>query len=100
VHVGLHHHREQRPVNAPAPLQQRREERPLTELGDLELDITGWSRQQARPMTVALVRARLGSLMRLGTDERGRFRLDQLLQDPLQAGADPVGELARLQRVK
>ena len=32
VHVGLHHHREQRPVDAPAPLQQRREERALPQL--------------------------------------------------------------------
>ena len=41
VHVGLHHHREQRPVDPAAPLQQRREERSLTQLRDLQLDIAG-----------------------------------------------------------
>jgi hypothetical protein len=41
VHLGLHDHREQRPVDPAAGLQQRREERSLPQLGDPQLDITG-----------------------------------------------------------
>jgi hypothetical protein len=40
VHIGLHHHRQQRPVDATAWLQQRREERALAQLGDPKFDIT------------------------------------------------------------
>jgi hypothetical protein len=39
VDVGLHHHRQQRPVDPAAGLQQGGEEGPLAQLGDLELDI-------------------------------------------------------------
>jgi dihydrofolate reductase len=34
VHIGLHHHREQSPIDPARPLQQRREERALTQLRD------------------------------------------------------------------
>ena len=39
MHVGLHHHREQGAVDPSSPLQQRRKERSLAQLGDLELDV-------------------------------------------------------------
>jgi hypothetical protein len=40
VHIGLHHHRQQRPVDATVWLQHRREERALAQLGDPKFDIT------------------------------------------------------------
>ena len=49
-------------------------------------------------MPVALGRARLGPFVRAGADDRGRFGLDQLLEDPLQRRADRVGHLAGLER--
>jgi hypothetical protein len=98
VHVGLHHHRVQGPVDPPAPLQQRREEAALAQLRDRQLDVPRRGRDQLRAMPVALRRASLGALMRAGADDRGRFRFDQLLQDPLQRGADRVGHLPGLER--
>jgi hypothetical protein len=47
---------------------------------------------------VALRGAGVGPLVRAGTDHRGRFGFDQLVQDPLQAGADRVSHLAGLKR--
>ena len=63
MHVGLHHHREQGAVDPSAPLQQRREERSLAQLRDLELDIARRCRQQTSPVPVALRCASLGALM-------------------------------------
>src|SRR5918994_863279 len=98
VDVGLHHHREQGPVDPPAPLQQRREARPSAQLRDLQLDITSRCRQQPRTVTIALGRAAVGPLVRVGADHQGGFGLDQLLENPLQRRADGVGHLAGLQR--
>ncbi len=98
VDVGLHHHREQGPVDASAPLQQRREERPGPQLGDLQLEVPCGSGQQARPVPVALVGASLGPLVRAGADHRCGFGFDQLVEDPLQARADRVGHLPGSER--
>ena len=46
VDVGLHHHREQGPVDAPAPFQDRREEAALAQLRDLQLNVAGLGGQQ------------------------------------------------------
>jgi hypothetical protein len=55
VHVGLHDHREQRPIDPAALLQQRREERSLPQLRDLQLDVASRRRQQPgrRPLRCA-----------------------------------------------
>ena len=58
VHVGLHHHREQRLVDPAAPLQQRREERPGPQLRDRHLHVPGRGGHQPSPIPVALSRAR------------------------------------------
>ena len=63
VHVGLHHHREQGPVDTPAPFQQGREERPGPQLRDLQLDIARRGGHQPGPVTVALRGPGLGALM-------------------------------------
>jgi hypothetical protein len=54
VHIGLHDHRQQGPVDAAARLQQRREEGTLSQLGDLELDIAGLGRQQPGAAAIAM----------------------------------------------
>jgi hypothetical protein len=41
VDVGLHHDRQQRPVDAPAGFQQRREERALPQFWDAQFDVAG-----------------------------------------------------------
>jgi hypothetical protein len=41
VQVGLHHHREQRLIHPPAPLQQGREERAGPQLRDPQLQVAG-----------------------------------------------------------
>ena len=46
--VGLDHHRIQRLVDATAGLQDRREERPLAQLRDPQLDVTGLGCDQPR----------------------------------------------------
>jgi hypothetical protein len=90
VHVSLHHHREQGPVDAPAPLEHRQEEAAAAQLRDLELHVAGLGRQQPATAAVALVRARLRALIRRGTDHLGRLRLDQRLEHHLDALADHV----------
>ena len=97
---GLHHHRVEGPVDPSTPLQQRREERPRPQLGDLQLQVTGLGRPQARAVPVALRHAVLAAFERAGTDLGGGLRLDQLLDDPLQARADRVGHLPGTERVE
>jgi 2-phosphosulfolactate phosphatase len=98
VHVALRDHGEQRPVDPPLPLEQRREGRPLAQLGDRQLNVARLGGEQPGSVLVALSRARLGALVGCGADERGRLRLDELLEDSLQARADLVGHLAGLER--
>ena len=100
VDVGLHHHREQGPVDAPAPLEDGGEERSLPQLGDLELHIPGLRGQQAVPAAVALGRSSFGALEALGADDIGRLGLDQRLQDELDAFADHVDVPAGADRVE
>ena len=47
--VGLDDHCEQRPVDAPPPFQDGREEASRAQLGDLEIDVAGLGRQQPIP---------------------------------------------------
>ena len=42
MHERFHDHRPQRPVDAAAGLEQRREERTLPQLGDLKFDVAGF----------------------------------------------------------
>ena len=90
MHVGLHHHREQRPVDPAPPLQHRGEERPAAQLRDPQLDVARFGRQQPRPSAVALVRARLGALVQAGADHLRRLGVDQRLEHHLDARTDHV----------
>ena len=68
VHVGLHDHGEEGPVDAPTALEQRREERPLAELRDLELEIASLGGQRPGPVPVSLGGSRIGPFEAAGTD--------------------------------
>ena len=63
---------------------------PRAQLRDLELDVAGLGREQARPMAVAVVRALVGSLVGCGADHAGRLGLDERLEDELDARADQI----------
>ncbi|GFG84093.1 hypothetical protein MALGJ_07690 [Mycolicibacter algericus] len=78
----------QRLVDAAAPLQQGREERPGTQFGDLYLDIPGGGRHRFGAVPVALSGPALDSLVAVGTDRIGGFGLDQRLQP----GPDQLGK--------
>ena len=88
VHVGLHDHRVQGPIDPPATLEQRREERPGAQLRDLRLDVSDRGRDRLRAVAVAVGRAALGALVAVGADLRRGFGLDQRLQ----AGPHQLGE--------
>jgi len=94
MQVGLHHHREQRLINPPAPLQQRGEERACTQLGDAQLQIPSGGRQRPGAVAVAQVGARVGALTGRSTDHRGQLGLDQGLVDRLGGLADTVVHLS------
>jgi hypothetical protein len=76
MHVGLHHHREQRPIDPATSLEKAREERALAQLGDRQLDIPSGGRHQLSTMPVALGHPAVAALMRAGADHCGRLGLD------------------------
>src|SRR5215211_4119850 len=100
VHVGLHDHRQQGPVDTAAGLQQRREEGALAQLGDLELDITGLGRQQPRSGAVAVRSALLGPFIGPSPDVLGGLDLDQRLEHQSQPFADDVQVTAGAQCIQ
>jgi hypothetical protein len=100
VDVGLHHHRQQRPVDPAAGLQQGGEEGALAQLGDLELDIARLGRQQPRPRAVAVGGTASAALIAAGADPLGSLGLDQRLQHQGEALADDVEVTAGTQRIQ
>jgi hypothetical protein len=90
MHIGLHHHRQQRPVDPSAWLHQRREERPLAQLGDAQLDVAGLGRQQPRSRPVAMCGALLAALIGPSADVLGGLGIDQCLEHQGQPLADDV----------
>ncbi len=89
--VGLHHHRVQRHVDPAPRCEQRREERPGPDLRDPHRQITRGGRDGLVTGAVALGRARVGALVRLGTDVGGRLGVDELLHDRAE---QPAHQLA------
>jgi hypothetical protein len=100
MHIGLHHHRQQRPVDAAARLQQGREERPLAQLGDAQLDIAGFGRQQPRSGAVAVGGALLAPLIGPSADVLGGLGLDQRLEHQGEPFADDVQVTAGAQCIQ
>jgi hypothetical protein len=100
VHIGLHDHRQQGPVDAPARLQQHREERAFPELGNVQLDIAGLGRQQPGSGAVAVRRPAGAALVAVGADLLGGLGIDQCLQNQPKRFADDVQATASAQRCK
>jgi hypothetical protein len=80
MHIGLHHHRQQGPVDPSARLQQRREERPLPQLGNLEFHIAGLGRQQPRAGSIAVGRPAGAALVAAGPNHLDGLDVNQRLQ--------------------
>jgi hypothetical protein len=100
VRIGLHDHRQQGPVDAPTGLQQRREERPLSEFGDAQLDVAGLGRQQPRSGPVAMGGALLAALIGPSADVLGGLGIDQRLQHQSEPFADDVQVTASAQCIQ
>jgi hypothetical protein len=97
VHVGLHHHREQRLVDPAAAFQQRREERSLSQLRDPQLELARRGGQGSRSGSVALRHAIRGAFERSSADERRRLRVNQLLVERFGRDPDPVADIGEFQ---
>ena len=98
--VGLHDHGPERPVDAPARLEQGREEGALAELGDVQLDIAGLGREQAAAGAVAVGRAFIGAFVAGGADRLAGLELDELLEDEAHGLAQGVGAVAGADRLE
>jgi hypothetical protein len=88
-----HDHRPPCLVVAAARFEQRRVERADPQLRDPQLDITGRGRQGSRATTVALVRARVGPLMELGSDRCRELRIDQVLHPAFHQPAEQISRV-------
>jgi hypothetical protein len=77
MHIGLHHHRQQRPVDPAARLQQRGEERALPQFRDAQFDIAGLGGQQPGAGAVAMGGPGGRALITASADHLRRFRFDQ-----------------------
>src|SRR3954451_4395298 len=98
--VGLHHHRIQRLVDAAAGFEDDREERPLPQLRDPQLDIAGLGGQQPVTCAVAFSGPGVGALILPGADPLGRLGFDQLLHDHPDRLADQIDTLAGAERLE
>jgi hypothetical protein len=100
IHVGLDDDGEERPVDGATPFEDLGEERAETQLRDLQLDVAGLRRETPRTVAVAPVLAGFGALVGRGTDLFGRLRLDEGLEDELDALVDEVDVAAGVKRVE
>jgi len=82
--VRLLDHRQQGPVDAPAGLQQGREEAAHPQLGDLELETAHPGVQRLGAVAVAVGGPIGGALVRVGADHRAGLDLDQALNAVLE----------------
>jgi hypothetical protein len=105
VHVGLHDHSEQGPIDPPAALQNGGEEAALPKLRDLEVHVPGLGRPQTIPVPVPLGGPSARPLESLGSDLGGGLGVDQGLEHELHppahhvdvsAGADRVEQLVQV----
>ena len=100
MHIGLHDHRMQRPVDAPTPLQQRREEGSGSQLGDLHLDVAGGRRHRLDAVPVAVRTAAAGAFITARADRLGGFSLDQRLQASTDQFSEHGPGIGALQRIE
>jgi hypothetical protein len=100
VKIGLHRHREERPVDTVATFQDGREEAPSSELGDGQIHVARLGRQQSRAVAISLVGPGLAALVRPGPDGLGRLGFDQSLEGELDRSPDLVDVTTITERVE
>ncbi|MBB5643408.1 hypothetical protein BJ997_003956 [Cryobacterium roopkundense] len=97
VEVSLPYDGEQGLVNTSATLEESGKERPLPQLGDLEIQVAGRRREDARAGAVALVGAVLGAFETAGADVRGGLGVDEFLVERFGHRSDSVGDVGELE---
>jgi hypothetical protein len=100
VHVGLHHHRVERLIDAAPGFEDGGEVGALPELRDPQLDVAGLGRQQLGTGAVAFGDTILGALVALRTDHAGGFELHELLQDRADRLTDPIDAITGTKRLE
>src|SRR3954471_3037217 len=90
AHIRLLHHGEQRLLRSLARLQEAREVAALTDLRDLQLDLTRPGVPPPRPIAISMRRAILGPLTMSSADELGDLGLHQFLSHRPHRLADHV----------
>jgi len=100
VHEGLHDHRPQRSVDAPAGLQQGGEEAAGAQLGNGQLHVAGLGRQQPGAAAVAMGGAGVVALVAGGADLLAGLQVDEGLEDELHRLAHEVEVSAGAERVE
>jgi hypothetical protein len=93
VEVGLHHDGEQGLVDPSALLEQRGEERPLAELGDLGVEVAGRCREDPGPGAVPLGGAVGVALESIGTDVCGGLHIDEFLLERFGRKPDSISDM-------
>jgi len=91
VDVGLLDHREQRPLMAPAGLQQAGEVGSRSQLGDVQLDGPDPGVPLPLPVPVPVREPGLGPLVQAGANQLGHLGVHQFLGEQLQAVTKKVG---------
>jgi hypothetical protein len=100
AHVGLHHHRIQRLIDPPTRLEDRREERPLAQLRDPQLDIARLGREQPCSSAVTVGQPRVGTLVSASADPLRRLQFDQLLQHDTNSITHKISAITSAERLK
>jgi hypothetical protein len=97
VEVSLHNHGEQRLVHPAAPFEESGEERPLSQFGDLQIQVPSGRRQHPRAGAVALSGAVLGAFETAGADESGGLGVDEFLVERFGRDADAIRDMGELE---
>ena len=90
MHIGLHHHGEEGPVDPAPALEDAREKAARAQLGDFEVHVSGLGREQPVTGAVALGGPTARALEAFGADLGGRFGIDEGLEHQLHAPAHDV----------
>jgi hypothetical protein len=89
-HIGLLNHRQERSVDAPSRLEQRREEAAHAQLRDLQLQASRACIEDPLAVAIAVRRSRRRSLVWAGADLRGCLGFDQPLHGVLEDASQHV----------
>jgi hypothetical protein len=100
VHVGLHDHSEQGPIDATPPFEDAREEAAGAKFRDLQVHIAGFGRQQSVSSAVALRGPSAGPFEAIGADLGRRLGVDESLEHERHALANQVDVPAGANRVE